>query len=135
MAGLSAYGTQLKIGGTAGTAVVNVTNIDGPGMSADTIDVSAHDTGDWRDYVAGPLDGGEVTLRLNFDPGTATHANTTGLLDYFQDRASASYALVFPDNTTYTFTAYVTAFQPTAPFDEKLEATCTLKITGAVTLA
>jgi len=135
MAGMSAYGTQLKIGGTAGTAVVNVTNIDGPGMSADTIDVSAHDTGDWRDYVAGPLDGGEITLRLNFDPGTATHANTTGLLAEFESRASETYALEFPDSTVYTFSALCTGFQPTAPFDEKLEATATLKITGTVTLA
>jgi len=135
MAGMSAYGTTLKIGGTAGTAVVNVTNIDGPGLSADTIDVSAHDTGDWRDYVSGPLDGGEITLRLNFDPGTATHGSATGLLAEFTSRASESYALEFPDSTVYTFSAYCTGFQPTAPFDEKLEATATLKITGEVTLA
>lgn len=134
MAGMSAYGTSLKIGGTAGTAVVNVTNFNGPNMSADQIDVSAHDTGNWRNYVAGPLDGGELTLDLNLDLGTATHGSAAGgLLNYFTNRTSSSYALTFPDSSGFTFTASVTGYTAGAQFDDKLTGTVTLKISGAVT--
>ena len=77
MPGVSAFGTTLKIGGTAGTAVVGVTSIEGPGWSVDTLDVTSHDSASaYREVAASFIDAGEVTLRLNYDPATATHKNT-----------------------------------------------------------
>ena len=35
MAGQAAFGTTLKIGGTAGTAIVNITEINPPSQSGD----------------------------------------------------------------------------------------------------
>lgn len=137
MAGVAGFGTTLKIGGTAGTAVVNVTNIGGPNFGADKIDLSAHDSpSSWREVGVGMLDPGDITLDINWDPGTATHADTTGLLSYFTSRASASYALTFPDTgtTVYIFTAFVTSFQGRAPYEDKLQASVTLSLTGAPTL-
>jgi len=47
MAGFSAYGTILRIDmAGAGNAVAELTNISGPSVSVDTIDVSTHDS--WR---------------------------------------------------------------------------------------
>ena len=139
MAGNVAFGTVLKIGGTAGTAIVNVTNIQGPGMSADGIDMSAHDSPNaWREFATSLLDGGEVTLDLNWDPNAATHKNSAGgLLKQFTDRATTTYALTFPTSpaVTWTFSAQVRNFAPQAPFDDKLGAQVTLKVTGAPTLA
>lgn len=138
MAGVSAFGTVIKIGGTAGTAVVNVTKIDGPEPSMDTIEVTAHDSANaWREYVAGLLDAGEVSMDINWDPLAATHKNAVGGLQYLQgQRTSSLFALVFPaaGNPTYTFTAFVTKFGRSAPFENKLTAQVTLKITGAPTL-
>ena len=138
MAGQPAFGTLLKIGGTAGTAAANVTKIDGPAPTLDTIDVTAHDSaGAWHEYVAGLLDGGEVNLELNFDPAAATHKNASGGLQYIMiQRALTAFALVFPQatNPTYTFNAFVTKFTRSSPFDGSLEGQVTLKISGAPTL-
>lgn len=139
MANYDAYGTKLKRGGTAGTAVAQVTNISGPGISVDTYDVTSHDsTGKWREFVSGLKDGGEISLDLNFDPAGATQkAAAGGLLFDMTAGTSTSYALVFSDSatTSWTFSAFVTAFEPAAPHDGKLSATCTLKITANPTLA
>lgn len=139
MAGNVAFGTQLKLGGTAGTVIVNVTNIQGPGMSAESIDMSAHDSASaWREFATSLLDAGELTLDLNWDPNAATHKNSAGgLLKQFTDRATSTYALIFPTSpaVTWTFSAHVRNFAPQAPFDDKLSAQVTLKLTGAPTLA
>lgn len=139
MAGLVATGTKLRRGGTAGTAVANVTSIEGPGLDADVIDLSAHDSGNaFRDKAIGLLDAGEITLRLNFDPANATHKDAAGgLLNDFRTRTSATWALEFPTSPAvfWTFTAYVKSVNPSLPHDDKAEASATLVISGAPTLA
>ncbi len=138
MAGNAAFGTLLKIGGTAGTAVVNVTSIEGPGMSTEFADVTAHDSASrFAEYAPTFQDGGEVTLRINYDPNQATHKNAAGgLMKLYVDRTSSSFAITFPTSpvASIVFTAYVSAVSPTAPYDGKLEADVTLRITGAPTL-
>lgn len=139
MPGKAAFGTQLLIGGTAGTAVANVTQFEGPGLSADVLDMGSHDSpGSYAEKAVGRLDAGEVTMRLNFDPNSATHKNAIGGLRYlFAQRASSSFALKYPVTPVAhdIFTAYVTAFSATSPHDDKLEASVTLTITGEPTLA
>lgn len=139
MPGMVATGTQLKRGGTAGTPIAYVTSFEGPGFDADVIDLSAHDSPNaYREKAIGMLDAGEITLRLNFDPSNATHKHAAGglLYDYAQ-RTSSSYALIFPTSpvTTWTFSAYVRQFNPSMPNDDKAEASVTLVIASAPTLA
>jgi hypothetical protein len=52
------------------------------------------------------------------------------------DGSSDEYTVTFPTAmaTTLTFSALVTAFETSAPFDEKASFTATLKITGKATL-
>ena len=139
MANYDAFGTKLKRGGTAGTAIAQVTNISGPGLSADTLDVTSHDsTNAWREFLGGLKDGGEVSLDLNFDPAGTTHKNASGGLLYdFEAGTATTYALVFPDaaSTVWSISAIVTGFEPAAPMDGKLAASVTLKVTGQPTLA
>ena len=53
MAKYAAFGTTLKIGGTAGTAVINVESIEGPEQSVEMLDMTAHDSGSaYREKVA-----------------------------------------------------------------------------------
>jgi predicted secreted protein len=135
MAKYAAYGTALK---KAGTAFANVTNISGPGLSLDTEDVTSHDsTGAWEELVATILRSGEVTIDIVYDPANATHKNASGgLLALLAARAAAEYTLVFPDaaTTTWTFNAFVTGFEPSAPVDGALTASVTFKLTGQPTL-
>lgn len=141
MTNYDAFGTTLRLGGTTastGTAIAQVTNISGPGLSADTIDVTSHDsTTGYRQFLQGLKDGGEVTLDINYDPTGATHKNTSGGLLYeFEQGTQNNYALVFSDSSTtvWVLPAIVTGFEPSAPMDNKLSASVTLKISGKPTL-
>lgn len=135
MAKYDAYGTALKLDGTA---FAQVTNISGPGLSLDTEDVTAHDSsGAWEEVVGTILRSGEITLDIVYDPVTATHKNAAGgLLYLLEQRTSDEFTLVFSDagSTTWTFDAFVTGFEPDAPVDGALTASVTLKLTGDITL-
>ena len=136
MANYAAYGTLLKI---AGVTVAGVTNIGGPGLTLETIDVTNHSsTSAWREFVGGLKDGGDISVDIVYDPAAATHKNTSGgLLYLLTTRASASFTITFSDTgaTVWTFTAFVTSFEPSGAVADGLTASVTLKITGAPTLA
>lgn len=131
----SAFGTLLKRGATA---IANVKSISGPGLKLDTEDVTSHDsTSGWEEVVGTILRSGEVSLDIVYDPADSTHKNASGgLLHDLTSRAATTFNLVFPTSpaATWSFSAYVTGFEPSAPVDGALTATVTLKVTGAVTL-
>lgn len=137
--GISAFGTKLKRGGTAGTAIAEVTEISGPGMSSDPIELTSHDsTSGWREFVGGLKDGGELKLKINYLPANTTQKFAAGGLLYDLDAGTTqSYALVFPDaaTTTWTFNCIVTGFEVGAPIDDKLSADVSFKLSGKPTLA
>jgi predicted secreted protein len=137
--GISAFGTTLKIGDGAEPevfgAIAEVTNISGPGMRMDTVDITSHGSaGGWKEYAGGLLDGGEIKLELNFLPGNASHQSLSAAM---VARVKKNFKLEFPDTpaTTWSFAAFVTNFEPSAPVDGKLGASATLKITGQPTLS
>lgn len=138
---LSAIGTLLKIGDGAGpevfTTIGEVGNISGPGLSTGVIDVTNHSSPDYtQEILAGLKSAGEVTFSINYIPTHATHNATTGLIRDWKNRTKRNFQLVWPDagGTTWSFAAYVTGFQPTAPVEDKLAADVTLTIAGAPTL-
>lgn len=135
MAGIDAFGTQLLRGdgGTPEifTAIANVTSISGPGLSRETIDVTAHDSPDgWMEFLGGLKDAGEVSADINYDP-----SKHDTLVADFDDDEPRNYQLVFPDGTTWSFAAILTGFEPEAPYDDKLAASLTFKVTGKPTLS
>jgi len=139
MAKYDAYGTQLYRGTSgAGTLIAQVQSFSGPGLSADTVDVTSHDsTGAWEEVVVSILRSGELTFDIVYDPANATHKNAAGgLLADLAGRASTTYTLVFPDadTTEWAFSAFVVGFEPSMPHEGALTASCSMKITGQVTL-
>ena len=135
MSKYDAFGTLLKRGAVT---IAQVANISGPGLSLDTEDVTTHDsTNAWEEVVATILRSGEVTLDLVYDPAAVTHKNASGGLIYdLVQRASTTYSITFPDTagSVWSFTCYVTGFEPGAPHDGALTASVKLKLTGDVTL-
>lgn len=135
MAKYAAYGTQLKRGAVI---IAQVRSLSGANLSLDTVDVTAHDsTGAWEEVVATILRSGEISAEIIYDPNLATHKNASGGLLYdLTSRASTTYSLVFPSSptVTWTFTAFVTGFEPSMPVDGELTASVTLKITGQPTI-
>jgi hypothetical protein len=135
MAGQDAWGTQFKrdtTGAGVFAVVANVTDISGPSREREAIEVTAHDSPDqYREFVKGLKDGGEVELTLNYDPGVAT---IEALDDDFEEDDLRSYQVViFPgtaDEYTWDFEGLITALGDEFPHDDKMERTCTVKISG-----
>lgn len=138
---LASYATILKAGDGGSpenfATIAEVLDIGGPSLASEIADVTSHSSPNgWREKIATLLDGGEVTFDVNFIPGNATHSATTGLVADFKARTRRNYQLVFPDvaQTTWEFTAIVSAFEPSAPVDGALTASVTLTISGQPTL-
>jgi predicted secreted protein len=74
-------------------------------------------------------DGGEVSLELNFVPGSATKSRLQAALEQTN---AISAKIVFPDSpaTTWTFDTIVTAVEAESPLDDKMALSVTLKVTG-----
>lgn len=140
---IAAYGTLLKIGDAGSpetfTAIAEVTNISGPGITTDTEDVTHHEsTGGFKERIPTLLDAGAVTFDVSFIPTAATHRDASGgLLDDQLAKTKRNFQIIWSDSgsTTWSFAAYVTGFSPTAPVGGKLGAAVTLQVTGQPTLA
>lgn len=130
------YGTLFKIGDAGSpevfTAVAEVTSITPPGMSRDAIDATHMESPDkFREFIAGLIDGGEVSFDLNFVPGGAS----TTLLLAELEAPPGNKQVVFATGEIFSFVGFCTGFEPEAPVDDKMTATATYKVTGKPTLA
>ena len=140
--GIAAFGTILQRGNGAAptevfTTIAGVTNISGPSLSQEVIDVTTHSSaGAFREKVGGLLDGGEITLDINFGPTEPTHKEAVGgLLKDYTDRSVNNYKLIFPDTTYWICPCLVTSLPPDMPVDGKLGISVTLTVAGQPTLA
>lgn len=136
----SGYGTLLKEGDAGSpesfTTIAEVRTLTGPSSTMSPIDVTNHQsTSGWREFVAGLLDGGQVTMEVNYLPANATHNASAGFLNTFENKTSRNFLLRFPDaaGTTWAFTGFFDSVTPTAPIDGALTASVSIKITGVVT--
>jgi len=112
--------------------VAEVNSITGPTMTRSTIDVTSLDTiGGYRESITGFRDAGTVTLAMNF-----TDLGYTNLLADFESVELNWYRIILSDPgvTTIEFQGLVTELPIDIKPDDKVTATCTIKITGAITL-
>lgn len=139
------HGTQLKRGDGGDpeifTKIAEVLSIAGPSLSRDSVEVTTMDSPDqYREFIAGLKDGGEVTFDVVYDPVDPTIEPGDGLLSEFDlpsGAAATNYQLVFsdPGQTTWLFPAILTGFETSEPIDDKVMASVTLKVAGKPTLA
>ena len=125
MAAYTGFATTIKFGGTP---VVAVTDISGPGVTVNAIDVSTRDSLA-RAFKPGMYDAGEVTFSIVYDPDAATHqALTTAVLA----GSILACILTLSDTTpaTITFSGFITNFAVKTPMDDAMTADVTVKITG-----
>lgn len=143
MSKYAAYGTKLLYD-PAGTPVTigQIKDLSGPGRTMEALDATCHDSASgMREFVPGLVDGGEVTLEVEFDPATAQSAPTgaLGLLESLSDDRSAvpTWQVEYhPQGGTATyrrFSAIVTNFNPSTPVEGTITASVTLKVSGAIT--
>ncbi len=136
------FGVVLKRGNAASpevfTAIAELFNLSGPSLSMDTVQ-STHtqSTGDYHEYLAGILEAGEVSAEVNFLPADATQTEAAGILLDMKNRTLRNWEIIWTDSapTTWTFAAFCTGFEPSAPIDDRMTASITLKLSGDPTLS
>lgn len=139
MARYSGYAAEFQVEiASVYTKVAQLRDIGGPNMAADEIDVSDRDLR-WKQFIAGMLDGGEVSFDLVYDPDLASHSASVagGLITLFAAGSTNNFRLKFADATpaTATFAGFVKEVQPKAPFNDTQTADVTIKVSGAIVWA
>jgi predicted secreted protein len=117
------------------TAVADIVEVVPPAISRESVDTTVHNTADrYRTFIPGLRDGGEVTLRIQYDAEGTNHSD---LLDDLNDDVLHNYKIVFPTGIgeTWTFGGFVTRLGDQSPLDDKITREITFKVSGKPTLA
>jgi len=146
MAGYSAFGTVFGYSTAQSTILINststeigstwdyigeITNIGGPTLSVDTIDVTSHNSTDaFREYAAGLIDGGDISLEGNVVSASAANS----LIGLSEDRAVVTFRIKFnmPSGSTgndWLFCGIANSFETDAPHDGKMGFSAGIKLT------
>jgi Lambda phage tail tube protein, TTP len=145
MAKYTGKGAELLIvtGGAtpAYVAVGQVAEIGNVDISADEVEVTTLDAGDYRDYIQGFKDPGECQLTVIYDPGLASHDDgTDGLFGLFTSGEVREMAIRFNSSavggaTFATFQGFIRdwSFGALNP-DDPQEVQPTIRIAGPITL-
>lgn len=116
-------------------AVGEITDFSGPGGSAAVIDTSSLDS-TRREKLMGLPDEGQVTFSMNYVPG---NAGQIAFRAARSSRAETNFIIVLSNATTIalptneTFAGFALEFSKTGAVDDKMTASATIEITGAVT--
>jgi predicted secreted protein len=133
-------GGLLKIGDGAGpeafTTIAEVSKIGLSGKKLDAIEVTNLSSADnYREFIGGLLDGGEVSLSLSYLPDSTGHAQ----LNTDQDaRTLRNFEFHLPQLATpkkLSFAALITSITADVDMEKQITAEVTLKISGKPTWA
>lgn len=119
-----------------------VTDLSGPNPTVDTVESTTHDSAAVshsavtgviaREFLAGLLDGGELTFTVAYDPNPeyASHLKLTDLLGNFTPKdCKVEWNTI--DLADWEFQGIVTGVSPSAPLGDLRTADVTVKVTGA----
>lgn len=132
MPAISAHGSTLLFDSIL---VGGLTSIGLPDQTKETVEVTAHDSGGWRDRLPGLRDGGTVTIAARIVPDDA---GQQALDDNYNSGDVVGVVIeTAPDEdsnvVSWEFDAYVSATGGDLPFDDAADINWTLQIVGAVT--
>ena len=120
-----------------GSDVVLVHEIEGPGIINELLETTNFgSTNGYREFIAGPKDGGEIKLGIWYDPTAATHDGSTGLVADANGGTSRAFAVNWSGSgVSWSGSGIITEFMPKGSFEDVLAADVTIKVTGALTVA
>jgi len=108
-----------KVAATEGGAAIDFTD-DGAGTH------SFHYADPYREFTGSVLDGGEVSFEGNLTTAAAGNA-IKALADA---RAEVDFKVTFPTTDLWELSGVVTAFGTSAPYDDKLSFSASVKVSG-----
>ena len=114
------------------TTFGQITNISGPNLTRDSIDVSnMGSTEGWKEHIKGMLDGGEITADVIYDGTTfasAMYAQFTNPTAYW--RVTMNDHTTAASRSNITCAGFVTSLGHTIPVGDKVSQSVTIKLTG-----
>jgi hypothetical protein len=116
--------------------MAEVISITPPSASLDQVDVT-HMTSPNRnrEFISGLNDPGECSFDMNFVPGGTSDDRLFFLLNLpVGATRSRACRISFPNGVTWSFSAELTGYEPTVPVDDKMTATVTFKVSGAISV-
>lgn len=114
---------------TVWTTLAEVFNVSPPADTDDQIDVTHYQSaGNRREFITGFTDGGEIPIEMNFVPGSATDVYMVA-----SKGVTRIIEITYPNGVTVTFNGLRTGYEISPPIDDKMTATATFKVTGAIT--
>ena len=105
-----------------------ILDVTPPGVSRESIQTSDMSTTVAHRFIPTKLvDWGDMSVELQFDPGD----------DPPIDNDPEEVIITFGNSaaTTWTFQGFLTGYEPSAPLEDKMTATATIKVDGDVTVA
>ena len=125
---IQSFGTTISF---AGTAIGHVEDIAGPGETAESVDITNHDSPSaYREKVAVILDGGELTFDIIYDSSAGQDAARAA----FEARTTGAVLVTWPDGGTATFQGFFSNWDWATPKVGVLRASLGITVAGAVTI-
>lgn len=132
------FGSKLSIhDGSTLVEIGELLTLGGPSYSKETIETTHMQSADqFKEYISGLRDAGEITATANLDLLAADTANHIAVLESLEDdEAPVQVVAQLGTIATFTCNGIVTAFEPESPLEGKQEISITIKISGKPTLA
>lgn len=108
-----------------------VTNITPPNFETDDVDVTHMQSPNrTREFTPGLVDPGEASFEMNWVPGSETDVI---LLALKTAATIVSWKMQWANGTYWEFLGYVKGYEPSAETEDKMMATCTIRVSGDVT--
>ena len=128
--GTAVYITKSGSGATR-TKLAELKDVSFPEAKADEIDVTNMDSGNSKEFIGGLIDNGEVSIPMNWIPGSVTD---TLLTEIAASRETVTIEFVLPGETTGdAYFAFCKGYKKTSPVNEALTAEATFRISGPAT--
>lgn len=124
-------GTTLSVSTSSGTlAIAQIRSMSQTESTATEIDLSTLDSsGAFREYKAGLLDPGGLTMDLAYDPTATSHQR---LVTYYKARANKTWTITYAttDTNAHSFEAFVAGVGNEIPLDDLISCGITLRKSG-----
>lgn len=119
------------------TRIGEVTSVSLPNpQQADVEATHFASPGRTREYIAGLIDNGEISIGINFDAGSATDTLISEALSSGEVRdMMISVPTSTGTNQEFTFPVVIKGYEKSIPIDDRQTATITARVAGAVVQA
>ena len=136
MAGKHGFGARFFLGNPE-TEVADLMSVTPPSSTVETIDTTTHGSpGGVREFIAGLIDAGEGSVRVNWIPGSASDVALAAAL---ASRAVQEFRINVPaeaDTRDFIGNCVVTGYEKDdVVIDDKMTAVLSIKASGLITEA